>query len=140
MAALKDQICEAIRKEKRVYDLYRLVTAMTTNPERRAVTQRLADDAVRHLEIIERACRRHSPSLSTFFQHYVPDVKFAPAGEDQLAAALQAAFENKRELLELYASLSDTADAAGWSEVFRELIEASEAHLEFVRTHLPAMT
>jgi rubrerythrin len=139
MPSLSDQIREAIRKEKRVYDLYRLVTAMTADAERRAVTQRLADDAVRLLGIIERACRQHSPSLSTFFQHYVPDVKFAPTGEDQITSALQAAFDNKRELLDLYASLTATADETGWNEVFRELVEASEAHLEFVRTHLPAM-
>ncbi|MBN1919375.1 MAG: hypothetical protein JW889_15860 [Verrucomicrobia bacterium] len=139
MYALKEQIREAIRKEKRVYDLYRLVTATTTDTERRTVTQQLADDAVRHLEIIERACRRHSPSLSTFFQHYVPDVKFPQTGEDGVVSALQAAFDNKRELLEIYASLTSAADDAAWSAVFRELSEASEAQLEFVRTNLPAM-
>jgi rubrerythrin len=139
MPSLSDQIREAIRKEKRVYDLYRLVTAMSASAERRAVTQRLADDAVRHLGIIERACRRHSPSLSTFFQHYVPDVKFAAAGESEVFSALQAAFDNKRELRDLYASLRDQTDDPSWSEMLRELVEESEAHLEFVRTHLPAM-
>lgn len=139
MSALKDQIREAIRKEKRVYDLYRLATVITTDSERRAVAQRLADDAIRHLEIIERACRRHSPSLSTFFQHYVPDVKFAHDGERDVVNAFQAAFDNKRELAQMYASLTSVTDEGDWSNVFRELTEASEAHLEFVRTHLPTM-
>jgi len=140
MSALKDQICEAIRKEKRVYDLYRLVNAATTNADRRTLTQRLADDAVRHLEIIERACRRHSPSLSTFFQHYVPDVKFAAAGETEVLGALQVAFDNKRELRDLYASLRGQTSDPAWSEIFRELVEESEAHLEFVRANLPAVS
>jgi rubrerythrin len=139
MPLLKEQIREAIRREKRVYDLYRLASASTRDESRRAFTQRLADEAVHHLALLERACRRHSASLSTFFQHYVPDVKFAPSAEEQIDSALQAAVESKQELLELYTSITDASADPGWGEMFRELVEASRDHLEFVRTHLASM-
>jgi rubrerythrin len=140
MSALKDRICEAIEKEKRVYDLYRLVSAATTDDKRRALTQRLADDAVRHLAIIEQACRAKSPSLSTFFQHYVAEVEFAAANEDDLLEALRSAVESKRQLVELYSALSSEIAESDWGEVFQSLIEAEQAHLEFVRSSLPPVS
>jgi rubrerythrin len=139
MSALKDHIRQAIQHEKRAYDLYRLVSAATTDGERRKLTQRLADDAVRHLAIIERACRAKSPSLSTFFQHYVPEVEFAAGDEDELVEALRSAVESKRRLIELYTTLSTQIAEPEWGEVFHNLVEAEQAHLEFVRTRLPSV-
>lgn len=139
MAGLKETIQEAIRKEKAAYDLYRLVNASTTDTARRKLTRRLADDAIRHLGIIARACKAHSPSLSTFFQHVVADVELATETEDELLKALEVAVEHKRELVDLYAALSSRQAEPHWSEMFRELVETEAAHLEFVRTRLASM-
>lgn len=139
MAGLKESIQEAIRKEKAAYDLYRLVNASTTDAGRREFTRRLADEAIGHLGIIGRACKAHSPSLSTFLQHVVPDIELAAGTEDELLEALEAAVEHKRELVELYAALSNRQDAPQWNQMFRELVETEEAHLEFVRAHLPSV-
>lgn len=140
MSALKDQIRQAIQHEKRAYDLYRLVGAATADDEHRKLMQRLADDAVDHLAIIERACRDRSPSLSTFCQHYVPDVEVAAGGEQDLVEALRSAVESKRRLVELYGTLSAQITESGWGDVFQTLAEAEQAHLEFVRTRLPSVS
>ncbi len=139
MSGLKETIREAIRKEKAAYDLYRLVNASTTDAGRRELTRRLADDAIDHLGIIERACKAHSPSLSTFFQHVVTDIELAAETEDELLEALEVAVEHKRELVALYSAMSARHDEPHWSEMFRALVEIEAAHLEFVRTRLPSM-
>ena len=139
MSALKDQIRQAIQHEKRAYDLYRFVSAATTDGERRKLTQRLVDDAVGHLAIIERACRAKSPSLSTFFQHYVAEVEFTAGDEDAMVEALRSAVESKRLLVELYSTLSTQIAESDWGEMFQDLVEAEQAHLEFVRTRMPSV-
>jgi rubrerythrin len=139
VSGLTSAIREAIRKEKTAYDLYRLVNATTTNPTRRQFAQRLADDALRHLGIIERACKTHSPGLATFLQHIIPQTAFTDNTEDELVEALESAAEHKRELVELYTVLSNQESEPHWNEMFRALVETEEAHLEFVRTHLPSV-
>ncbi len=139
MSGLKESIREAIRKEKAAYDLYRLVNAATTDATRRQLTRRLADDAVRHLGILARACRSRWPSLTTYLDHLVPETEFTGDTEDELREALEAAVEHKRELVELYGTLSDREDEPHWNKVFRELVETEAAHLEFVRTRLPSV-
>ena len=145
MPDLKDRIREAIRREKEAYDLYRLVCAATTDADRREFTQRLADDAIRHVHIIERTCREHLPSLYTFSQHFVPEIGFGAddeadsLDEDALFEALKSAIEHKCHLLEFYSSLSEAQDEPHWSEMFRELLVAEEEHLKFIQAHLPSV-
>ncbi len=139
MRALKEQIREAIRREKEAYDLYRRVLASTTDAARRELTARLADDAARHLSIIERVCRKHAASLRTFIQHFVPETDVAPGDEAALLEALKSAVEHKRELLDLYSALAEAKEAPHWDEMFRELVAAEQEHLKFVQTHLPSM-
>ena len=142
MFDLKASIQEAIRKEKEAYDLYRLVCAATTDARRRAFAERLAEDAVRHVHIIERTCKEHLPSLCTFSQHFVPEIEFATDAEtespdeDALLDALESAIEHKCHLLEFYSALADAQEEAHWNEMFRELLAAEEAHLKFVQAHL----
>jgi len=146
MDALTKSIQEAIRREKEAYDLYRLVSAATSDESRRTFIERLAVDAAGHLRIIERTCRTHSPSLATFFQHYVPEIEYADdgfagkAGEEALHRALESAIEHKRELHALYNTLGDAQHEAHWGAMFRELAEAEESHLNFVQENLPAVS
>lgn len=139
MTELKKKVREAIRREKQAYDLYRRVLASTTDAARREITARLADDAARHLRIIERVCEQHAASLRTFIQHFVPDIEFAPGDENALIEALRSAVEHKRELLDLYSSLAKAKEAPHWDEMFRELVAAEQEHLKFVQTHLPSV-
>jgi rubrerythrin len=142
MFDLRASIQEAIRKEKEAYDLYRLVSATTTDVRRRAFAERLAQDAVRHVRIIERTCKEHLPSLCTFSQHFVPDVELATDGEagsldeESLFDALESAIEHKCHLLEFYSTMADAQQEAHWNAMFRELLVAEEAHLRFVQAHL----
>jgi rubrerythrin len=150
---LKESLREAIRKEKEAYDLYRLVCAATTDVRRREFADRLAQDAIRHIRIIERTCKEHLPSLCTFSQHFVPEIELAAGAEadspdeDALFEALESAIKHKCNLLEFYSALADAsvpADADAqqephWNEMFRELLAAEEAHLRFVRAHLPSV-
>ena len=147
MNALKKSIQEAIRREKEAYDLYRLVSAATTDASQRELVERLAGEAASHLRIIERACRIHSPSLATFIHHFVPEIEYATddgfagtPGEAALREALRSAIEHKRELHDLYNTLSDAPHEAHWGEMFRALAEAEKAHLKFVQENLPAMS
>jgi rubrerythrin len=139
MSGLKEMIRAAIRKEKQAYDLYRLVNAATTDAARRKLTRQLADDAVRHLAIIARACRSRWPSLTTYLEHLVPEIDLTGDTEDELAEALESAVAHKRELVELYTALSNREDEPHWNKMFRELVETEAAHLEFIRTRLPSV-
>lgn len=140
MSELKDQLQEAIRREKEAYDLYRLVGAETGDSRRREFCERLAQDAVRHVQIIERTCKEHLPSLFTFAQHFVSEVELVDgAGEDELFEVLKTAIEHKCHLIELYSALADAPQDAPWSEMFRELLAAEEEHLKFVQAHLPSV-
>jgi rubrerythrin len=143
MSELREQLEEAIRREKEAYDLYRLVSAGTGDPRRREFSEQLAQDAVRHVQIIERTCREHLPSLFTFAQHFVPEIEFAdgvgPPDEERLFEALETAIAHKCHLIELYGALAEGPQESPWSEMFRELLAAEEEHLKFVQTHLPSV-
>jgi rubrerythrin len=140
MSELREQLQEAIRREKEAYDLYRFVSAETGDPGRREFCERLAQDAIRHVQIIERTCKEHLPSLFTFSQHFVPEVDLVDgAGEDELFEALKTAIEHKCHLIELYSALADGPQEAPWNEMFRELLAAEEEHLKFVQDHLPSV-
>jgi rubrerythrin len=140
MFDLKASIQEAIRKEKEAYDLYRLVSAATTDARRRVFAERLAQDAVHHVHIIERTCKEHLPSLCTVSQHFVPEIEFEaeaePPDEDALFDALESAIGHKCRLLEFYSALADAQEEAHWNKMFRELLAAEEAHLRLVQAHL----
>jgi len=144
MSGLKEQIQEAIRKEKEAYDLYRLVSASTTDARRREFSARLAQDAIHHVQIIERTCKEHLPSLCTFAQHFVPEIEFDDddtdsPDEDALFEALKTAIEHKCQLLEFYSALAGAQEQVHWSEMFQELLTAEEEHLKFIQANLPSV-
>ena len=134
MGSLKEKVEEVIRIEKEAYDLYRLVGATTTNMGKKEILVRLAEDAIKHLNIIEKKCKKLSPSLCTYFQHFVPEVEFH-IDEDDEAALLQAlkiALRNKKKLSKLYSNLSATEKDPEWRAMFEELAKAEQEHIKFV--------